>query len=255
MKRRNMALTIIATGAVMAAITICLPKTATPADPHQANGTDSTPVIVKGHRFLTDSRGAGDHRTILPSRSTDTPMPATRNPLENYVPAATSAPGTAVPSNKSTTVMSGSRNEDGVSSGNAEKTGGIPQVDRGMPQAGGFTGQHSIRMPLAFQGGGEADTMLSSGQQAAVRKIQEDFASATQSASVAQSATVNPSETVDPSSPDYLQRWITAQQEADSRLRLVLGWQGYLQYSLNLARQELIDSGGHRINPPRLGPL
>jgi len=96
-------------------------------------------------------------------------------------------------------------------------------------------------MPLAFQGGGEADAMLSPGQQSTVRKIQEDFASATQSGSE------------DPSSPDYLQRWIRAQQEADSRLRLILGWQGYLQYSLNLARQELIDSGGTRINPPRIG--
>jgi len=83
--------------------------------------------------------------------------------------------------------------------------------------------------------------MLSPGQQSTVRKIQEDFASATQSGSE------------DPSSPDYLQRWIRAQQEADSRLRLILGWQGYLQYSLNLARQELIDSGGTRINPPRIG--
>lgn len=94
-----------------------------------------------------------------------------------------------------------------------------------------------VRLPIAFLGSGEADLALSPKQQEAVSKIQSDFAATTSA------------DALDPSSNDYLKRWVTAQQVADAQLRLSLGWQGYLQYSLAQARQEYAESGHTRINP------
>jgi len=98
-----------------------------------------------------------------------------------------------------------------------------------------------VRLPIAFLGSGEADLALTPKQQEAVSKIQSDFAATTSA------------DALDPSSNDYLKRWVTAQQLADAQLRLSLGWQGYLQYSLAQARQEYAESGHTRINP-RIDP-
>lgn len=98
-----------------------------------------------------------------------------------------------------------------------------------------------VRLPIASLGSGEADLAFTPKQQEAVSKIQSDFAATTSA------------DALDPSSNDYLKRWVTAQQLADAQLRLSLGWQGYLQYSLAQARQEYAESGHTRINP-RIDP-
>ena len=93
-------------------------------------------------------------------------------------------------------------------------------------------------LPLVFRGSGAADSALTPDQQLALRTIQEDFAAATSRAGD------------DPSSPEYRECWIKAKNDADSRLHLCLGRQGWLVYSHAQSQAEYSESHGSRIVPP-----
>jgi len=94
-----------------------------------------------------------------------------------------------------------------------------------------------LTLPLVFRGSGAADSTLTLDQQLALRKIQEDFAAATSRAGH------------DLSTPEYRESWIKAKNDADSRLHLSLGRQGWLVYSQAQSQAEFSESHGTRIVP------
>ena len=170
--------------------------------------------------------GRDTARPVAVQRQTNVPSESrAASPASGFstAPDRSSASGTGM-ANRVSVARAGRRTVADIVSADGE----LPAL-RPMPPA--------FRMPLVFQGKADAETTLPPAQQLAVAKIQNDFAAATSAGSD------------QPDSLDYLRRWISAQQEADAKLKLQLGWQGYLQYSLDLARQEYVDSGGHRINP------
>jgi hypothetical protein len=112
--------------------------------------------------------------------------------------------------------------DSAVQSGTAQNE---PPQDTGAQNSPNPQRDMRVSVPLAFQNVDPNALKVSDEQQQVLAQIRQNFVSALGG------------DNQDPSTPQYLNRWQSAQRQSDEEMRAMLGGQAFLQYQLQIAHQ------------------